>query len=69
MDFEEVFDKVNREQIRKLVRLYSLVKLYERWTARLELAIELTKEITLENGVKQGCSLLPSLLLVIVDGC
>lgn len=75
IDFEKAFDRVNREQMWKILRQYglptkiiNLIKLfYDGYKARLEHEGAITEEIAIESGVKQGCILSPTLFLILVD--
>lgn len=74
IDFEKAFDRVNRVQMWKILRLYGIrlkiinfIKLfYEDYKANLEHSGEVTEEISIESEVKQGCVLSPTLFLIMI---
>lgn len=75
IDFRVAFDKINRGlMVNKLSRtgikgkMIRLIKgIYRKTTTRIKTEDELTEEMEITKGVKQGCPLSPILFNIAVD--
>lgn len=75
LDFEKAFDKVNRQMLWKILKLYgtpnNIIKIirliYDDYAAKVDINGELTRDIKINSGVRQGCILSPILFLFVID--
>jgi hypothetical protein len=75
VDFEKAFDSINREVMWKEVKCYgvptqivSLIKkTYQGYAGRVVHEGRVSEPILVQSGVRQGCSLSPTMFLIVID--
>ena len=75
VDFQKVFDSIDRETIWKLMQRYGfppkfisiIQQLYENATCQVIHEGKLTEPFFVQTGVRQGCLLSPTIFLIVIE--
>ena len=75
LDLEKAFDKVNRNQLQQILSRssipYNLIEviksLYKNTSVQIDTGRKILDKIYIDQGVRQGCNLLPALFNIYID--
>ena len=75
IDYEQVFDSVDRRALAKVLSLYGIpvkcikviIAMYENNTATVKVGNEVCSWFYIKSGVKQGCVLSPFVYIILMD--